>query len=533
MDSVWCPLLATCGVVMCFHHIQAKSEDFRCLWDQLKLFTVRSRTKKVPQSKQKLEEEMDSVRVVHYECVQTPFLHINWLAMLGEFVVAARERTPIHCLWVVSVTICYLCQMSVSRASITPEGTRRLCLVLQLLVIIGNMSTALGPWDKYICLHAAHLTFHLNLSVVMADVSTSIPLSLCFCASTIASYAAVHGVSSISNEFLMLQFFQLCCFMFVPGLIEATARKRIDLAMQSKVANVMVSGFRRVIKGLCDGDLLLDSHFRVRGTATCLQRMLGTNTDFSGTSLVDLMVEESKKAFIDFMEASSNSCEEDSPAPRCLRVAFKGGRDTGPVSVDLFHVAIPDLHVPGAKHHIMALAEDQRPLPEAVIQEAVPSIKCPVEGEGDRGSVTSEAMQTFEELVEMDLFLDPYQKDDNYLDDILEAQFKFRRQTQAPRISRGMPTLKRFVHPSDWGTVEAYLEQVVSRIRTSVSPAGSGGDPKCPALDLGPLLLRLPGETKAYLYARSVKVSSGASWSDDVTTRLKVQLHISQFWGGE
>lgn len=30
-----------------------------------------------------------------------------------------------------------------------------------------------------------------------------------------------------------------------------------------------------------------------------------------------------------------------------------------------------------------------------------------------------------------------------------------------------------------------------------------------------------------------VKVSSGASWSDDVTTRLKVQLHISQFWGGE
>lgn len=79
---------------------------------------------------------------------------------------------------------------------------------------------------------------------------------------------------------------------------------------------------------LGDGDLLLDSHFRVRGTATCLQRMLGTNTepwlhrqllmpfgkletaatnrfgkifqrcteDFSGTSLVDLMVEESLSA---------------------------------------------------------------------------------------------------------------------------------------------------------------------------------------------------------------------------------------------
>ena len=32
---------------------------------------------------------------------------------------------------------------------------------------------------------------------------TSIPLSFCFCASTILSYAAQHGTSSISGEFLM------------------------------------------------------------------------------------------------------------------------------------------------------------------------------------------------------------------------------------------------------------------------------------------------------------------------------------------
>jgi len=32
------------------------------------------------------------------------------------------------------------------------------------------MSTALGPFDRYICLHVAEVTFHLNLSVIMADV---------------------------------------------------------------------------------------------------------------------------------------------------------------------------------------------------------------------------------------------------------------------------------------------------------------------------------------------------------------------------
>ena len=42
--------------------------------------------------------------------------------------------------------------------------------------------------------------------------------------------------------------------------------------------------------------------------------------------------------------------------------------------------------------------------------------------------------------------------------------------------------------------VDAYVEQVVSRIRTT-PPKESGEPAECPALDLGPLLLRLPGET--------------------------------------
>ena len=39
---------------------------------------------------------------------------------------------------------------------------------------------------------------------------------------------------------LRLQGFEFWCFMLIPGLIEATARKRIDLAMQSKMANLML-----------------------------------------------------------------------------------------------------------------------------------------------------------------------------------------------------------------------------------------------------------------------------------------------------
>lgn len=549
VNSATAALLATLGAIMFIQHLTVKANDLRWIWSLRQLFSqAHGDRQTVHQSPQNLvDEEMNSVRLVHFTCIQQSLLHITWITMLGEYAVAAQEQTAIHFFWVVSVTLCYLAFMHVDRSPITADGARRMCIALQIMVILGNMSTALGPFDRYICLHVAEVTFHLNLSVIMADVYTSIPLSFCFCASTILSYAARHGTTSISGEFLMLQGFELWCFMMVPGLIESTARKRIDLAMQSKMANLMVSGFRRMIKGLCDGDLLLDTNFCIRGSSACLQRMLGTTREFSGVVLMDLMVEESKQRFIDFIDSSR---DEDPGAPRCLRVAFKGHK-VSEVSVDLFHVAMPDLHVPGNHHHIIALAEDVQPspLPEAVPPAQDPPLlthkgaPAPVEGDGisARGSATScaEAVESFQELIEMNLFLDPYQKDDAFLDDIREAHFKFERKTSLPRISRGMPTLKRYVHPSDWETVDAYVEQVVSRIRTT-PPKESGEPAECPALDLGPLLLRLPGETRAYLYARSVKVSSGiaselpsSKGGQPPASRLRVQLHVSEFYTGK
>ena len=58
----------------------------------------------------------------------------------------------------------------------------------------------------------------------------------------------------------------------------------------------------------------------------------------------------------------------------------------------------------------------------------------------------------------------------------------------------GLPTLPKGVAaPSAASHV-----QVVSRVRTSPTVE------RFPALDLGPLLLRLPGEAKSYIYAKCV-----------------------------
>lgn len=64
------------------------------------------------------------------------------------------------------------------------------------LPILHGLPRAIGT-------HAAHVLFHLNLATIMSDLWSSIPLSLCFCASTVLCYISVYGWASISNEFMM------------------------------------------------------------------------------------------------------------------------------------------------------------------------------------------------------------------------------------------------------------------------------------------------------------------------------------------
>ena len=42
-----------------------------------------------------------------------------------------------------------------------------------------------------------------------------------------------------------------------------------------------------MLKGVCDGDLLLDSNMRIHGQASCLRRLLATKEDMRGGSCKD------------------------------------------------------------------------------------------------------------------------------------------------------------------------------------------------------------------------------------------------------
>ena len=84
----------------------------------------------------------------HFTCIQQPLLHITWITMLGEYVVAAQEQTAIHFVWVVSVTLCHSsCREYIQGYSIDYSAIFSTCDIQSMhdsiLCVVLSLSTAL------------------------------------------------------------------------------------------------------------------------------------------------------------------------------------------------------------------------------------------------------------------------------------------------------------------------------------------------------------------------------------------------------
>ena len=141
---------------------------------------------------------------------------------------------------------------------------------------------------------------------------------------------------------------QALVYMAVPLFFEFAVREWIAASFQSQDSDSLIQGFRQMLKGISDGELLLDGSFQICGSAPCLQRLLSSREDFAGRSFRELIVDDEAKELFDHFLAPAASDGEDpettvqlgsSAAPRCLRVPLRdcAGRA---ISVDVFHVSL-------------------------------------------------------------------------------------------------------------------------------------------------------------------------------------------------
>ncbi|CAE7028467.1 unnamed protein product, partial [Symbiodinium sp. KB8] len=247
-------------------------------------------------------------------------------------------------------------------------------------------------------------------------------------------------------------------------------RERIVASIRSKDADSLIFGFRQMLKGICDGEVLLDSQLRIFGNTECLQRLLETKKDFRGCPLQELIDgDDDVENFEKFVSASleepgADRSESEPSAPRCLRVPLKSpaGRI---VKVDVCHVLLPQLYGRKELHHLLSLTEDTEsrqpealPMKHAEAQlEVLRQVRGAYPASQSAGSVSSceTFIESFEELAEMTLVLNGSTE----LIDIEEAHFKFHRQSSAQKLGLGMPTLKRFARPLDWQGFSSFLRR--------------------------------------------------------------------------
>ncbi|CAJ1337992.1 unnamed protein product, partial [Effrenium voratum] len=140
----------------------------------------------------------------------------------------------------------------------------------------------------------------------------------------------------------------ICC----STTVEIHMRSHIEVVWASADSESMLASFRRLLRGACDGEVLLDSEMKIHGEPASLKHLLMTNISLHGKSFQDILDKDTQLRFAELLEKE----DKESSIPPCLRASLRGSNDIK-VSVDLFHVPVPQYC--GARvYHLIAFRED-------------------------------------------------------------------------------------------------------------------------------------------------------------------------------
>jgi len=444
----------------------------------------------------------------HLAALILPMFGLQWL-LTGR-----SALDPLHCLIVVAAwafyyfTVTGVFQLSPFRLRLCSFGN------FLLLACFAQQEVQNPSYEKIATITAVKTAGRLANAALFVDIKTSIPIQLMISLLEVRS-AWQQNPNSLYLHFL-LQMNVSLIVLAVSGLLEISVRSRIAMLLDSES---MVSSFRKMLRGVCDGEVLLDSDFKISGKADCLKTILMTGHDFSGQDFEKLLVEEERERFRTFMKEPLAIS-----TPSCLRVSLKRGRIR--VGVDLFHVKVPHLFGK-AIHHLVALREDAE---SRLRQEAtdayvggIPSVLAESGSPKSRSKRSKSAisassaqacamLQLSNELQEMTLLIDAATP----MLDVAQAHLSFTRKSSDADSS--MPSLRKIVLPTDWGSVRDQLVNFGER--QSEIAVGER--------EVLKTRVRLQ-DGKMCVQARKVEVSVFSPTANGVPLGLRLHMHLSRF----
>ena len=209
------------------------------------------------------------------------------------------------------------------------------------------------------------------LVLIFLDPSVSIPFQFLYAAVDLYVNLYVLQSSEPVGELVSNQLFILAETIFSSVFVDRALRSRIYAQLENADAESLVSSFRRMLRGVCDGEVLLDHHFHVAQESECLRHLIMADVSLKGRSFEHFT--EDPQHFRQLLRRRA----DPEAAPRGSRLCLRGAAGIR-VGTDIFHVPIPGLYGAVEPHHLIAFKEDpEAQAPPEAKEDAVPEELLP------------------------------------------------------------------------------------------------------------------------------------------------------------
>ncbi|CAE7519170.1 unnamed protein product [Symbiodinium natans] len=491
----------------------------------------------------RLSHRLATIRAFNFKAVCNFTVNIN----LGLFLVMTwrffQESTIINLAVSLMPLIEYVVCCSVVSGSMRLTSRTLMCassFQCGLIHIYAVMASLLSPTSatEHIMTFSMLSTTHIVAGLIFLNARMWIPSAVLLCMSDLAMFMHKFGRVEISMLLCSSHVTQLVVCCVILAAVELGVCTHLQSEMDKDDDKTLMAGFQKILKGLCEGSLILDSRCLVRGSPSCLQRLLSTKKNFEDVSFISLIAcPESKEQFGTLVRTGASSQANDTEAslPACLRVVLsEGGQE---VPVDIFHAALPGLFGADEPHHILAFVEDtagreaaqamhgfpewqsnvrrslnRRPVPSA----SSSSSQSRSEAASTAGARSNEVLEVMQELAEATFLIDP----GSASMDLLEAHLRFNRGHHL----RQPPSLRMLSKINQWDTLQSLLRTYALSVHQ-----GGQGVPDLPLpIALPAMQVRVPGAPRKLLKAKHVRLSL-ANRSRELGQPIYLYLHLKGF----
>ena len=299
----------------------------------------------------RVEEWMLKLRGRYYQLFSRCLSHITLMFSL-YFLQEALKRPGLGIIiWVMCGTAAYVQHLVIGTKLLdcTPYRLKFLSYMLHVVVFLFILGTAGSATRSLFSLQQSFVTgTRFLLVLTFLDPWVSIPFQVLYTTTQVVIHLKVFGEQGV-EEMEPLCFTQFVVFGISTAssvFIDMALRGRIYAQLDSSDAESLVSGFRRVLRGACDGEVLLDNHMNVAQESECLKHLILTDVSLKGRSFQHLLVEDEDEQarFGQFIEASTQAFgrpdSKDSACPSSLRISLRTSAGIR-VGADICHVPVP------------------------------------------------------------------------------------------------------------------------------------------------------------------------------------------------